>query len=182
MALPLKILPRSLPAFVRKAVLAELFIATADAFRCPAPQYRRLAYNECLLNYALFTRQQAEKAMRISSDVASIKERLYLNAAELGKRARSWFALKSPDDVMSLGRVLYRSIGIEIEGSSDGSLIVNRCYFCRFYSPSVCDLISALDDGVFSGLSGGGRLVFSQRITGRNSCCLARLIMKENNQ
>jgi len=57
---------------------------------------------------------------------------------------------------------------------------VKRCYFSQFYSGSVCDLISALDDGVFSGLSGGGRLVFSERLTEGNACCRAKLRLGES--
>jgi hypothetical protein len=79
------------------------------------------------------------------------------------------------EEVMALGQILYRAIGVEIQGDSQGDLIVKRCYFSQFYSGPVCDLISALDDGVFSGLSGGGRLAFSERLTEGRECCRAKL-------
>jgi hypothetical protein len=80
---------------------------------------------------------------------------------------------------MELGQILYRAIGVEVQGDEQGNVTVSRCYFSRFYSGPVCDLISALDDGVFSGLSGGGRLVFSERITEGGVCCRAELKVKE---
>jgi hypothetical protein len=76
---------------------------------------------------------------------------------------------------MALGQILYRAIGIEIQGDGQGNVTVKRCYFSQFYAGSVCDLISALDDGLFAGLSGGGRLTFSERLTEGSGCCRAKL-------
>ena len=85
--------------------------------------------------------------------------------------------VETMEEVMALGQILYRAIGVEIQGDAQGSVTVQHCYFSRFYSGQVCDLISALDDGVFSGLSGGGRLVFSERITEGRDFCRAKLIL-----
>lgn len=175
----LKILPHNLPAFIRDEILEELFAATADAFACPVPTVDHLAYDEYLRSYALFTREQAEKAIQSGRDVAAIKTRLYENAYPLGKKLRKWLGVDTMAEVMALGQILYRAIGVEIQGDSQGNVTVNRCYFSQFYSGSVCDLISALDDGVFSGLSGGGRLAFSERITEGSACCRAKLQLGE---
>ena len=171
----LRILPPNLPRFVRKEILAELFEATADAFGCPAPVYDHLPYDECLRTYALFTREQAEKALQAGRDIPAIKTQLYQNAYSLSGKLRKWFAVDTMEEVMKLGQILYRAIGIEIRGDNQGDVTVKRCYFSQFYSGSVCDLISALDDGVFSGLSGGGRLAFSERLTEGRECCRAKL-------
>jgi hypothetical protein len=171
----LKILPHNLPAFIREEILAELLEATADAFECPAPTFDHLSYEECLRTYALFTREQAEKALQTGRDVPAIKTQLYQNAYPLGGKLRKWFAVDTMEEVMELGQILYRAIGVEIQGDTQGDVTVKRCYFSQFYSGPVCDLISALDDGVFSGLSGGGRLAFSERLTEGRECCRAKL-------
>ena len=57
---------------------------------------------------------------------------------------------------------------------AQGELRIRSCYFSSFYSSGVCRLISALDAGVAAGLSSGGRLVFSRRLTEGHDCCLAR--------
>jgi hypothetical protein len=175
MSLLLEILPHNLPAFIRREILAALFEATADAFECPTPAHDHLPYDECLRTYALFTREQAEKALQAGRDVPAIKTQLYQNAYPLGGKLRKWFGVDRTEEVMELGQILYRAIGVEIQGEPQGDVTVKRCYFSQFYSGPVCDLISALDDGVFSGLSGGGRLVFSERLTEGRECCRAKL-------
>jgi len=175
MDIPLKILPHNLPAFIRKEILAEVFQATAHAFECLAPAHDHLSYDECLHAYALFTREQAEKALGAGRDLLALKTRLYQSAYPLGGKLRKWLGVDSVEEVMELGQILYRAIGVEIEGDAQGDVTVKRCYFSQFYSGRVCDLISALDDGVFSGLSGGGRLAFSERLTEGSERCRAKL-------
>jgi hypothetical protein len=183
MSLLLEILPHTLPVFIRKEILAELFKATAGAFECPAPAHDHLSYDECLRAYALFTREQVEKALQAGRDVPALKAQLYRNAYPLGAKLRKWFGVDRMEEVMELGQILYRAIGVEIQGEPQGDVTVKRCYFSQFYSGPVCDLISALDDGVFSGLSGGGRLVFSERLTEGRECCRAKLeLRKEENR
>ncbi len=175
-----KILPHNLPIFIREEILAELFEATADAFECPAPALDHLSYDACLRTYALFTREQAEKALKLGRDIPTIKTLLYQNAYPLGGKLRKWFVVDTMEEVMELGQILYRAIGVEIQGDTQGDVTVKRCYFSQFYSGPVCDLISALDDGVFSGLSGGGRLAFSERLTEGRECCRAKLQLRSN--
>jgi hypothetical protein len=175
----LQLLPQNLPVFIREEILGELFEATADAFECPAPALDHLSYDECLQTFALFTREQAEKALREGRDIPAIKTRLYQNAYPLGRKLRKWFGIDTIEEVMELGQILYRAIGVEFQGDTQGDVIVNRCYFSQFYSGPICDLISALDDGLFSGLSGGGRLTFTERLTEGRECCRARLELRE---
>jgi hypothetical protein len=191
-----KILPHNLPTFLRQEILAELFKATADAFACPVVPLRsegqalyHLSIDERLRAYALFTKEHAEKALQSGCDVADIKARLYQNAFPLGRMLSKWLAVNTMEEMMALGQILYRALGIEIQGDSAGetrgNVIVKRCYFSQFYSSAVCDLISALDDGIFSGLSGGGRLVFSERLTEGSEqgvpreCCRAKILFGE---
>jgi hypothetical protein len=137
-------------------------------------------HDECLRAYALFTREQAEKALQAGRDLPALKARLYQNAYPLGGKLRKWLGVDTMEEVMELGQILYRAIGVEIEGDAQGDVTVSRCYFSQFYSGPVCDLISALDDGVFSGLSGGGRLAFSERLTEGRERCRAKLQVRSN--
>jgi len=179
----LEILPHNLPAFVREEILAKLFEATVDAFECPAPAHDHLSYDESLRTYAMFTREQAEKALQAGRDIPAIKTQLYQNAYPLSGRIRKWLGVDTMEEVMKLGEILYRAIGVEIQGDTEGNVTVKCCFFSQFYSGQVCDLISALDDGFFSGLSGGGRLAFSERLTEGSECCRAKLqLRKEANR
>jgi hypothetical protein len=197
MNLLIKILPHNLPVFIREEILAALFEATAEAFESPAPAVDHLSYDECLRAYALFTREQAETALQSGRDVLAIKTQLYQNAYPLGAKLRRWSGLglqpgvDAMEEVMELGQIIYRAIGVEIQGDAQGSVTVSRCYFSQFYSAQVCDLISALDDGVFSGLSGGGRLAFLERMTENaegvpaeqevlRRCCRAKLLVRSD--
>jgi hypothetical protein len=179
----LKILPRNLPAFMRKEILAVLFETTADTFECPAPAHNQLSYDACLRTYALFTNEQAEKALQTGRDIPALRAQLHQNAYPLGAKLRKCFAVDRTEEVMALGQILYRAIGVEMQGDTQGNITVKRCYFSQFYSGPVCDLISALDDGVFAGLSGGSRLAFSERLTEGRDCCRAKLqLTKDGNR
>ncbi len=175
MGVLLKILPHNLPEFIRAEILGALFEATADAFGCAVPSHEHLSYDECLRAYALFTSQQAEVALQEGCDRTVLKARLYHNAYPLGEKLRRWFGIDEVGEVMEIGHILYQAIGVDFAGDAQGQVTVSRCYFSQFYSPAACDLISALDDGVFSGLSLGGRLTFSQRITEGEIYCKAKL-------
>ncbi|HZW04427.1 MAG TPA: hypothetical protein VFF68_10905, partial [Anaerolineaceae bacterium] len=149
MNLPLRLLPRRLPAWIRKAILIELTRATARAFKSPAPKLSGLSYGECLQAYARFTSDQAEIALQSGQDLAAIKTQLRQNAYPLGERLHRCFGADTMEEVIKLGQILYQAISVEIEGDRQGSVTVRRCYFSQYYAAPVCDLISALDDGVF---------------------------------
>ena len=128
----------------------------------------------------MFTKEQAEKALSSGVEVGGVKERLYQNAYTLGKRLRKWFSIETIEEVMQLGKILYNVIGVEIYGNAQGEVTVKRCFFSQHYSSPVCSLISSLDDGLFSGLSGGRRLAFSERLTEGRECCRAKLFLEMN--
>jgi hypothetical protein len=178
MNLLFKPLPQNLPAFIRSIILAELFKATAEAFGCAQPELDRLSYDERLRAYARFTRQQAETVLLSGEDIQAVKERLYQRIYPLGEKLRKWFGIHTMEDVMEMGQTLYRAIEIDLQGNAAGEITVKSCYFSQFYSCQVCDLISALDDGLFAGLSGGARLTFSDRITDGSCCCRAKLLVR----
>src|SRR5512146_1791883 len=107
MNLLLSIVPHHLPTFICEEILDELFAATADAFGCPAPAHDHLPYDERLRAYALFTSQQAAKALQDGQDIAALKARLYQNAYPLGAKLHKWLGVDTLAEVMGMGQILY---------------------------------------------------------------------------
>ena len=170
-------LPRLLdhtPAAVKRQVLVQLFRATAAAFESDMPSLRGLSLEQCLQAYARFTTEQAKDALRRGDHLPELQERLYENAYRLGRMPGGALRVRSVDDVMALSHFLYSILDIELDGSDSGEITIRRCYFSSFYSPEVCQVMSAMDRGLLAGLAGGGELVFTQRITEGASCCAAQ--------
>lgn len=178
MGLILKISQVYLPAFIKMPKLKELFARTADAFNSKAPDMDSLSFDECLEQFALFTNKEAEKAIQRGDNLEQIKERLYQNAYELGQKLGQMFRVNTMQDIMDAGRIIYRVLNIDFHGTMDGQVTINRCFFSNFYSGQVCRVISSLDEGILAGLSGGGELMFCQRITEGRDCCKASFVMK----
>jgi hypothetical protein len=160
------------PRFVRRSGLDELFEATADAFQVTAPSTRGLAFDESLRLYAAFTREHAEE-MAKQGETEQLQSRMFRNAFVVGAACRQQFGLKTPADAMRMARVIYRLLRIDFLGAPEGPVLVRSCFFSAYYSAAVCRLISALDSGLVAGLSGGGSLRFSERITAGHRCCRA---------
>ena len=165
------------PPTIKKARLLELFEATADAFQCQPPSYDGLSFRQNLEQYAIFTRDKAEEAIRLGKEM-EVKPRLYQNASSIARNIKKSLRINSPADVMQAGRVIYRILNIDFRGNSDGRIIIRRCFFSSYYSGDVCRVISSLDEGLMEELS-GGTFRFSQRITEGAECCRARLSFRE---
>jgi len=174
MSIQLAILKSCTPEFVKIRMLKELFQITARAFDCPVPPLQGCSHAEILKRYALFTRVAAEKSMKTGCDLRETRIRLFDQACGLGRKFRKWLHIKSAQEAMELGGYLYAMLGIDFNGGSGGTIRINSCYFSTYYTDRICELISALDEGLLAGLSGGGRLSFYQRITAGQNCCLAR--------
>lgn len=173
MNLLVRILQIYTPDHVKKRALKQLFSYTAAAFAAEVPPIASLDYEECLAKYARFTQTLAEQSLRDGREVEAVAQRLYRHAVEMGHLHGKWLRLGTMADVMDIGRVLYRVLDIDLQGDARGEVVINRCYFSRFYSYEVCQLMSAMDRGLFAGLSNGGELTFSSRITEGQPCCRA---------
>ena len=171
------------PTIVKRQALVQLFRATASAFQADMPRLAGLSREQCLLAYARFTADQADEALRQGGDLSALQERLYQNAYRLGRTPGWLLRVRSVDDVMALGRSLYDILDIDFDGSGSGSvsgsgeITISRCYFSSYYSPEVCQVMSAMDRGLLAGLAGGGELVFVERITEGQPCCRARFAL-----
>ncbi len=169
-----------IPASVKRQKLRELFALTADAFRCEVPPTERMSYKEILEKYAVFTRDEVEKAITQGKDIEAIKQRLFQNAVYLGESLRKSFHITDLRSVMTTSRILYRILGIEFCGCPDGEVFIERCFFSSYYSRETCEIMSSLDEGVAAGLSGGMKLEFVERITEGKDCCKAHLKIEED--
>jgi hypothetical protein len=177
------------PTPLKRKKLLELFSCTAAAFGGEMPPVRGLAYGELLRSYARFTAVHADQVLRQDNAVIActepsapggstlpdIRRRLYDGAYRMGRDLRRAFRVTSTADALAAARVLYRALGIELTATAAGEIMIRRCFFSEFYSSPVCGLIASLDQGLFAGLSDGGRLAFTQRITEGNPCCSAAL-------
>jgi hypothetical protein len=128
--------------------------------------------------YAVFTAKKAGWIAPDSPDWHAARDRLYENAHLLGSRLRKVFRLRDHRDVIEMTRLLYKMLGIDFAGRPEGQFIIRSCFFSRFYSGQVCRLISSLDEGAAAGISGGGRLEFSGRITEGRDCCRGRFVFR----
>lgn len=163
-----------LPRTLRDEKLRTLFRVTAEAFRSPVPEMGGLSYPDKLRSYALFTREEVQK-LTTNEERESVKKRLFEGARRLGGELREQLRITSFKEGMSAVRLLYRALGIDFRGEASGEVTIGHCYFEKFYSGDTCRLISSLDDGLISGLSGGGRLSFTERITEGHPCCMAAI-------
>lgn len=174
------LLQRYTPTFVKKRALHDLFAATAAAFGCAAPPYQRLAYRECLHLYARFTQSQVEALLCAGSDLAMVEERLYEHAFQLGKKYARLLRIQNQAEMRVIGRLLYSILDIDFQSNAQGAVVIRRCYFSRFYTGPICQVMSAMDRGLFAGLSAGGQLRFTSRITEGAPCCLACFTLPED--
>jgi hypothetical protein len=164
-----------LPSSIRKSRLEKLFACTASAFGFDPPPLDGLVFEECLMRYAEFSKIWAEEALR-RGETEPIRQQLQRGAYALGQELRAQFHVANREEAMRAARLVYRVIGIELRGEAQGKITISSCFFSGYYSPSVCQLVSALDEGILSGLSNGGRLTFTQRITEGCDCCRAALL------
>ena len=177
MSLRLALLKRHVPEPIRRRMFGRLACLTAAAFGVPAPDLRRLRPDEQIERFARFTRDEAERALAAGASCAACRDRLFDGAQTLGSSIRRSLGIRRPDEAMRALRVLYAAIGIELEGnSSGGEIVISRCAFSRVYTPSICELISGLDAGIVSGLTGGSVLTFTERITEGAAACRAWVI------
>jgi hypothetical protein len=110
----------------------------------------------------------------VAPDVVEIRRRLYEGAYRMGEGLRRAFRVTNTADAMAAARVLYRALGIDLRATTSGEITIHRCFFSQYYSGPVCQVIAALDEGLFAGLSGGGQLAFTRRITEGHGCCTAQ--------
>ena len=168
------------PAPIKRRGLLDLFASTAAAFGCASPRVAELPYEEMLRAYARFAAAQASQALERGAGLDEIRGQLYGGACRMGEGLRRAFRITNTAEALAAAEVLYRALGIDLRASPQGEsgveVTVCRCFFSEYYSGSVCRLIASLDEGLFAGLLGGGRLGFYRRITEGDGCCRAHFL------
>jgi hypothetical protein len=160
-----------LPGFYKKKKMTELFELTSRAFQCDRPELKGFSYRELLIKYASCTAAWAEKCVDAPD---AVKARLFKEAHDMGQDLRKQFRITSFAEALEMSRIIYRLLGIDYSGRSDGQVIIASCFFSQYYSAPVCRIIAGLDEGLSAGLTGGERLVFSQRMTEGLPVCRAQ--------
>lgn len=179
MNIVLSLLQWHFPAFIKKKKLARLFIITAGAFGCEAPPTRGLTFEQGLHEYALFTKEQTEGYLKSSSDIDELREKLFQGSYHLGQELRKQFGIATFQEFMLMMKIVYSLLGIDLQSEQENQVLIKRCFFSHYYSAEICQVISALDEGLAAGLSDGGKLSFYQRITEGNKCCRASFMLEE---
>ena len=179
MSLRLSLLRRFRPRLLMKKSLNDLFALTAHAFGREAPDLRGIPWAECLRQYAVFTKAEVEKALADRPDIGPLKERLAKSAAALGRSLRARLGIRTAREALDGLALLYGALEIDFHADAAGRITIPRCFFTRHYTPEVCRVISALDEGLADGFTGGGRLRFVRRITEGSACCTAVLELNE---
>ncbi len=146
------------------------------------PPAAGLPSEELLRRYARFTADAAVSAVRSGQDLKTLRRRLYHMARRMGSDVRRRLDPRDERECLAILTMLYRNIGITIRETNPGKFCVYKCYFSSFYTPEVCSVISAIDRGIFAGIYGGGRLVFSERITEGHDVCRAELLRERSRQ
>jgi hypothetical protein len=178
MNLLFKISKTYIPVYVKKRELMNLFYITASAFETSVPPMAGLSFEECLTEFAHFTKSEVEQMGRKGGDIQAIQDWLYQGAYEFGAKLRKRFRISTASDVMDASRFLYHILGIDFRGTKQGTITISQCFFSRYYSSSICGVISSLDAGMLAGLSAGGRMSFSERMTEGSQFCKAQLLFK----
>ncbi len=153
------------PAFLKMKGLKALFDVTAAAFERKAPVLEGMSYNECLATYARFAETSVASVIDDRRNLDQTSAALRHRAVEVGLRFRNLFGAKTRKEAMAVARLLYRMIGIDFYGTSDGDITVSRCAFDKFYSARTCRVMASFDEGVLAGLLGDGTLEFTARLT-----------------
>jgi hypothetical protein len=168
-----------LPTAIKKRNLNQLIRLTARAFQSEPPDTNGKSYQECLQKFAYFTQKKASEIIVRKDNMPKVKKRLYRNAFLMGYNIRKLLGIHTQSEVMAISRRLYGFLNIDFQGDSSGQITIKKCFFSSYYSKEICQLISALDEGIVAGLSAGGKLSFNQRITEGKPCCQGQLIMPE---
>lgn len=175
MSLRLRALELHVPDVIARSALRRLFEATAAAFGSDPEDVDGLDRRELVERYASFTTRCVMQAVVAQADLDVVTRRMWENAYDLGGSLRHRLGIRTRAEALRAARVAYRMLDIDLRADEHGDVTVDRCAFAEWYSPRVCGLMSSLDAGLIAGLTDGGRLSFSERISEGRPRCLAQI-------
>lgn len=120
-----------------------------------------------------------EEAIRLG------REALFKIGEELGSETGQKLGVgRSLQDLIRAAKILYCILGIDFEvqvqNPSNAILIINRCALAANYSELTCQVLSATDEGTIRGLNQNMNMTFTERITGGQPKCKARITLRMN--
>lgn len=145
---------------------------TAAAFDQQPLRVWTHAHQDALAAYAACTRRWMQHS---GKPTTALQAEIYRRASRMGRLLRGLTFCLNDKGRTRLIFALYRGIRIDMVGTLPENIQVTSCFFSQYYTPGMCALISAMDDGIVSGIMGGGKLIFNQRITEGCTCCRACL-------
>jgi hypothetical protein len=111
------------------------------------------------------------------------REALFRVGRELGEESRRRLGVENPYDVVKAAKILYRVLGIEFDviwvDEAKGVMTVHRCALAKEYSELTCQILSAADEGVMSGLAPNATMRFKEKLTGGCNTCIAEITIGE---
>lgn len=164
-------LEQNMPVWLHRLELRALMYLTANAVREKAPPLGRCQPEEMLIRYQTFTAEVLNRHTEEEWD--GLRRRMYRNAYLASRFLAHLPGLHGNESKGRLVFLLYRNIGITLEGNLPGTLRVPRCSFQRVYTPHNCYVMSGMDAGLICGIFGGGSLTFRQRLTEGHKECQA---------
>lgn len=163
------------PGFVKRRKLCDVFTLTAEAFKVKPPALHGLGYPELLKMYAQFSAATAARLLKTKTGAKTGRQRLARLAFAYGMELRRQYRIQDKREALRMAKIVYQLSGIAMTASHNGDFFITRCFFEDYYSREICHLMSGLDEGLLTGLSGCSNLKFSERLTAGHAQCRARL-------
>lgn len=112
------------------------------------------------------------------------REALFSVGLKVGKQARSRLGVGgNPKDLIKAAKILYRVLGINFTlqwvDHSNAEATINRCALSEQYSKFACEVLSATDEGVITGLQENVKMKFKQYMTSGCKVCKADIHIDE---
>jgi predicted ArsR family transcriptional regulator len=125
-----------------------------------------------------------EVAVGREQAVKLCREALSAVGRNLGKETRSKLGVgNSQKDLIRAAKILYRVLGIGFEleriDNTSVKVTVDRCALAEQYSKLTCEVLSATDEGVITGLQPNAAMKFRQYMTDGCGTCKADIQFKE---
>jgi hypothetical protein len=124
-----------------------------------------------------------EAAVGHDKAVALGRESLFNVGLALGKQTRKELGVgDSQSDLIKACKILYRILGIDFHiewiDETNAVAVIEHCALSEQYSKLTCEVLSATDEGVITGLQPNVKMRFTQYITGGCQNCRANLNFK----
>jgi L-2-amino-thiazoline-4-carboxylic acid hydrolase len=119
-----------------------------------------------------------EQAVKLSRDV------LFTVGRDLGEETRRRLGVDNGRrDLIRAAKILYRILGIRFEfeqiDSANLTITIDQCALAREYSKLTCDVLSATDEGVITGLRPSATMRFRRYMTEGCTTCEADIRFEE---